>query len=131
MPFRYQRKKGLGTHRFRLGGAMIVVKSGDTVTCDPSDLKDNLSQYDCLDAEGRIQAAAKPTARLPELVPAEQKNLFNVVNPDFPDRPLNEKPLRKKAAVEFMDSFDLKAEADAKNDDAEQNLQLGDSSAGE
>lgn len=117
MPFRYQRKKGLGTHRFRLGGAMVVVKSGDIVTCDPSDLKDNLSQYDCLDAAGRIQAAAKPTARLPELVPAEQKNLFNVVNPDFPDRPLNEKPLRKKAAVEFMESFGLNAEVKEGSDD--------------
>lgn len=120
MPFRYQRKKGLGTHRFRFGGAMVVVKSGDTVTCDPSDLKDNLNQYDCLDAVGRIQAAAKPTARVPELVPAEQKNLFNVVNPDFPDRPLNEKPLRKKAAVEFMESFDLNAEVKEGSDDDNQ-----------
>ena len=119
MPFRYQRKKGLGTHRFRLGGAMVVVKSGDTVTCDPSDLKDNLNQYDCLDAEGRIQAAAKPTARTPELVPAEQKNLFNVVNPDFPDRPLNEKPLRKKAAVEFMASLGLVIEASVDSGDGE------------
>lgn len=107
MPFRYQRKKGLGTHRFRAGGAKIVAKAGDIVFCDPSELMDNINQYDCLDEEGKVQAVAKPDARIPELVPADQKNLFNIVNPDYPDRPLNDKPLRKKAALEFLESLGL------------------------
>ena len=97
----FRRKKGLGTHRFKSGGVQYIVRSGERVKVLPQDLGSSIIGYDCLD--GKIPAdAVIPAARIPEIVPDEARGWYNVVNPDFPTRPLNDKRLRKGEAELFL-----------------------------
>lgn len=103
---RFRRKAGLGTHRFKIGGAWVVVSGGETITCSPASIGERyLDQYDCLDALPVPAAEMIVEARVPEIIPNEAKGWFDVVNPDYPDRPLNETRLRKKSAEEFLASL--------------------------
>ena len=108
----FRRKAGLGVHRFRVDGSWVVVRGGETVTCTPYDLKGfyipgdpgGKSQY--LLPIGVADVAVEGTAaRMPEVVPDTARGYYNVVNPDFPDRALNTKKLRKKQAEEFLQSL--------------------------
>jgi len=99
---RFRRKQGLGVHRFRSAGSWIIAKAGDVVTCSRKALGKCFDQYECLD-ELPLESIEQVEARTPEIIPNSIKGWFDVVNPDYPDRPLNDKKMRKADAIKFLE----------------------------
>ena len=124
----FRRKAGLGTHRFKSDGALLVVRGGGTVECYPHELGSRFvngdtgaSQYLLVNPDALPLSAASRPPRTPEVVPDAARGFYNVVNPDYPDRPLNDKRLRKLQAEEFLKSLVGKPlpAPDSNEDDAE------------
>ena len=84
----------------------VVLRPGNTVLCDPAELGvHGLTQFDHVGPPPEAEPeAAKPPQTLPVIVKREKSNYYDIINPTNPDKPLNEKALRKKEA-EAMLSF--------------------------
>jgi len=103
---RWRKKAKTGRHTFRFQGVKITAVPGDVVECFETSLGSCAAEYDCL---GSISGA-------PEEIPAEKsvaegkmlklvhlgRGYWNIINPDNPDKPLNDKALRKTEAEAIL-----------------------------
>ena len=100
---KFRKKERTGHHTFRVDGKRIKAFPGMVVECTAADLGNQLKHYDCLDALP-VESNEEKVERIPikglKLVRVG-RGLYNVINPDNPDKPLNEEPLRKAMAESF------------------------------
>lgn len=101
----FRRKLWLGVHRFRVNGQQVKIRSGETISCTVEEIGLGfLNQYDCL--SGNLPADNKnSTVRTLEIIPNERLYFYDIVNPDFPDRPLNDAPVRKVVAKKLLEEL--------------------------
>jgi hypothetical protein len=110
--YRWRKRSGTGTHYFKVNGE----KHRKTPASPPFDapmapIKPFIDEYDCLgkyvngdlvpmdDHEELEETPGKDDITL-EVV-AKGRGYFDVINPDNPDKPINDKGLRKEAAYKL------------------------------
>jgi hypothetical protein len=114
---RWQRKAQTGSHSFHWQGRKYRVKPGDTVEVPEHILGSFVDKYVLLPSEedranrrrrrqeqeqpARPEPAAPPKG--PELVDIGG-GMYDIVNPDNPDKPLNDEPLTLDQAQAFLDN---------------------------
>ena len=100
---KFRKKDRTGNHIFRIDGNRVKAIPGQIVECTEKDLGNQLKHYECLSVPA-ITAENSDNEKIPakglKLVRVS-RGLYNVVNPDNPDKPLNEEPLRKAMAESF------------------------------
>jgi len=106
---RWKKKDRTGTHSFWYEGVKYTITSGMVipVLVPESALGGAARHYECLDPiENPIDdsgnprpALDSPDAKGPIIIPhGKSKTRFDIINPDNPDKPLNDKPLKKAEA---------------------------------
>lgn len=106
----YRKKLGTGRHSFKFQGQRYSLVPGDRIELPSSfDFGSFADQYDVVGGAKRKRRKSKkpaPPQKVLEIVKEGRK--FNVVNPDNPDKPLNDKPITKKEAAKLIAVFDDK-----------------------
>lgn len=92
---KWKKKKGTGIHTFRANGLLNKIHPEQTVICTREELGSAVTKYTLLN-EGRVQQVpdVETTASL-MMVSTRRSGLYNVINPDNPDKPINAKPMKK------------------------------------
>ena len=109
----FRKKDGTGSHSFVMNGKRVRVVSGQTVQCTAEQLGKQLKHYDCLTRgiTEIIEEKRKPEVIIKDLkLVRVSRGLYNVINPDNPDKPLNDKPLKKAHAEVFLTNPAVKNE---------------------
>ena len=115
---RWRKKAKTGRHTFRFQGVKITTVPGDVIECFETNLGSCAAEYDCLgpvDGAPEEVSAEKPITdgKTLELVHLG-RGYWNIINPDNPDKPLNDKALRKDEAEailgEMLDNLVKKGE---------------------
>jgi len=99
---RWRKKAKTGRHTFRFQGVKITAVPGDVVECFETSLGSCVAEYDCLGlVDGALEEVSveKPVTegKMLKLVHLG-RGYWNIINPDNPDKPLNDKALRKDEA---------------------------------
>jgi len=103
---KYRKKAKTGRHSFKYDGKRFSVVPGDVVEVPEGFLGSFEKDYDCLTAVKPISEPAK--IQIPTTPPKElhlvrvQRGMYNIVNPDNPDKPLNDAPMKKSEAEKIM-----------------------------
>ena len=105
---KYRKKAKTGRHCFKFDGQRYSVVPGDVVEVPEGFLGSFKEDYDCLTPA--TKRTSLPMAKEPDL--ADNQNglalvkvsrwRYNIVNPDNPDKPLNDKPMKKAEAEKMM-----------------------------
>jgi hypothetical protein len=112
----YKRNLKTGLHRVKLPGAgwqtirpgqSVVNHQGVLVDCSPEVFGTQLSNYTLIG--GATAGTAKGIMNAGPLPPQARyemrhrgRGMYDVVNPDNPDKPMNDKPIRKGLAEELI-----------------------------
>lgn len=103
---RWRKKAKTGRHTFRIQGTKTTAVPGDVVECFETDLGSCATQYDCLGSVAGTPeevSAEKPVSdgKTLKLV-LRGRGYYDIINPDNPDKPLNDKALRKAEAEAIL-----------------------------
>lgn len=103
----FRRNANVGNHVFKHMGAKMRVPPGGEVTCYPSDLGSHIKNYTVIsEQEVTEQEVEVQVEKEPSIVTLELKSrgrgYYDIVNPDNPDKPYNDKALRKTAAKKLL-----------------------------
>jgi hypothetical protein len=108
---RWRKKEKTGRHLFVFQGERKTILPGDFVTCPERALGNQLKHYEKVLPAGTTFIAPietiigpPPPIKMPKIVRVS-RGLFNVINPDNPDKPLNSKPLKKVDVEKFVEVF--------------------------
>jgi len=103
---KYRKKAKTGRHSFKYEGKRYSVVPGDVVEVPEGFLGSFEADYDCLTAVKSIPEPVKikePIAPPNELhLVRVQRGMYNIINPDNPDKPLNDTPMKKGEAEKIM-----------------------------
>lgn len=116
--YRWKKKENTGGHTFRWQGKIVKTKPGDVVECSMDALGAAVKKYDCLSEvvggkhqpvsgdgpvterqEQEWKALNEPTGLI---IQPKGGGWFDVINPDNPGNPLNDKALRKEEAETLL-----------------------------
>lgn len=113
---RWRRKRGVGSHSFNYNGKRYRVKPGDEISVPASVLGNHVKKYEMLeevqtpsrssksDGKSAVVSGEKtlpPPPKGPQLVDIGG-GYWDIINPDNPDKPLNDEPLSYEAALEIL-----------------------------
>ena len=103
---KFRKKDRTGNHTFRVDGKRIRATPGMVVECTAKDLGNQLKHYVCLDVPVKTDEPEVPKVLAKGLkLVRVSRGMYNVVNPDNPDKPLNDAPLRKAMAESFTRAY--------------------------
>jgi hypothetical protein len=115
--YKWRKKPGTGSHSFKYNGKWIECWPGDTVICPIDPMGSFHVEYQCI-AEV-VDGVEKPISERPKtaeeraaeaelieptglVLQAKGGGWYDVINPDNPDKPLNDKSMRKEEAEQFL-----------------------------
>ena len=104
--YRWKKKENTGAHYFKYNGKKYRITQGKIVDCTIDPIKPFIKQYDCLgeiNEEGNVVAVKKEKKKevkddITLKVVPKKGGYYDVINPDNPSKPINDKSLRKEAA---------------------------------
>ena len=96
MKIRFRLKQGCGSHRYRdAEGNLIVMRSGDIITCDPDRIKSLMFKFEQIDPDPPVP---EPVVGLKKVrAPGEETNQWNVIN-EATGKPINDVPMNHRDA---------------------------------
>jgi hypothetical protein len=104
---KWRKKERTGRHILKFDGKRQTVLPGGVVECPERALGNQLRHY-----ERVLPILAKVEPKIDFLVPVKtlkvvrvSRGLYNVINPDNPDKPLNNEPLKKVDSEKFVKIF--------------------------
>lgn len=118
--FKFRKKPQSGRHNFRYDGIRYSVTPGQIIEVPAEVLGLAISKYDHLGPVGEVDRdiidvtslgedgqefidGKKELAKGPIVIPhGRSKTRFDIINPDNPDKPLNDKPLKKEEAEKVL-----------------------------
>jgi hypothetical protein len=115
--YKWQKKPRSGHHSFRFGGKKFDVSPGQVVECSMDALGAFTDKYDCIAeiVDGKQKPlTGDPVTEAEEVMEAISEiptslriisrggGWYDVINPDLPHMPLNDKPLRKSDAEALL-----------------------------
>lgn len=103
---RFKMKPKVGIHSAIINGTRVTLRPGDEVECDKHALGDFLYKFDVLDSGPEADAPDIETKHLQ--LQAKGGGWFDVIN-ERSGRAINDRPLRKKDALELLDNETRKA----------------------
>lgn len=116
--YRWKKRPGTGLHSFKYDGQRHFTRPGDAVVAPLSAFGSFSEEYACLgeitedglkdaDPIAEQEEAEEEANQIPalEIVPVGG-GWYDVINPDNPDKPLNDKSLRKADAQELAGIFE-------------------------
>jgi hypothetical protein len=104
---RWRKLPKTGSHSFMYDGNRYRVTPNQIVECAIEPIKPFIEEYECLGEitdKGVIpvkEEKEEPKGDITLEVVSRGGGYYNVINPDNPDKPLNDKGLRKKAAYQL------------------------------
>ena len=117
---RWKKKPRTGSHYLRIDGVMTRVRPGETVDCTELALGSNIKNYDVVidlpesTVEPIPEETIEPPGTEPEDAPAGTPpyvglemydiggGFWDILNPDNPEKPLNDEPLTLEEAQAFL-----------------------------
>ena len=112
---RWRRKRGCGSHSFHWNGQKYRISPGQTVEVPESILGSFAEKYERLEVVGGHSRTAKfegkesKTTEVKASIPPKGPQLidigggfWDIINPDNPDKPLNDEPLSYKDAMDVL-----------------------------
>jgi len=105
---KYRKKAKTGRHCFKFDGKRYSVVPGNIIEVDGSALGSFIDDYDCLTPV--TKRTSLPIAKEADLTNTSNglglvkvsRWMYNIINPDNPDKPLNDKPMKKAEAEKIM-----------------------------
>lgn len=95
MRIRFRLKQGCGSHRYLdAEGALIVMRPGDVIKCDPDDVKSLMFKFEQIDPD---PPQPVPVAGLRMERASDETNQWNVIN-EATGKPINDVPLNHRDA---------------------------------
>lgn len=99
---KWRKKARTGSHRFTYKGKKYRVVPGDIVDCPKAALGAAICYYDCLTPEKEIIVQEEPFEVKNLVMIQNEDKTWNIINPDNPSKPLNQKGLRKSEATAIL-----------------------------
>ena len=103
---KYRKKAKTGRHCFKYEGKRHSLVPGDTIEVPEGFLGSFEKDYDCLTV---VKSTPEPIKIEEPIAPPKelhlirvQRGMYNIINPDNPDKPLNDAPMKKKDAEAIM-----------------------------
>jgi len=105
---KYRKKAKTGRHCFKFDGKRYSVVPGDVIEVEESALGSFVEDYDCLTPA--TKRTSLPMAKEADLTDTSSglalvkvsRWMYNIVNPDNPGKPLNDKPMKKAEAEKII-----------------------------
>lgn len=103
--YRWKKKENTGAHYFKYDNKKYRITPGKIVDCTIVPIGPFVEQYDCLgeiNGEGNVVAVKEEKKEAKGDITLEVVSkgygYYDVINPENPDKPINDKKLRKKEA---------------------------------
>ena len=105
---KYRKKAKTGRHCFKFDGKRYSVVPGNIIEVDGSALGSFVEDYDCLTPA--TKRTSLPIAKEADLTDTSSglalvkvsRWMYNIINPDNPSKPLNDKPMKKAEAEKII-----------------------------
>jgi hypothetical protein len=97
---KWRKKAKTGRHLFISGGVRKTIMPGDIVECTEQALGNQAKHYERLTPAVKEVEKEEP-AKMLQLVKVSRYT-YNIVNPDNPKKPLNDKPMKKEDAESML-----------------------------
>jgi len=104
---KWKKKPSTGRHVFTFNGVRFSAAPGQVVECSERSLGKQAKDYMLLGQSLKEvgESSQKELSTVPFIITPKGGGFYNIVNPDNMDKPFNDKPLRKKEALEFFNQI--------------------------